>query len=277
MVNIGTTSPTEIPQCDVLLFVATDTELQQLSAAATGRGLQWNEHTSERGRFWSVGKVGTYRVAVVKTKIGGLGNEGSGRNALYYLSATNASSLVCLGMAFGISRKLQSHGDVLVAERVFPYDIRKVVPARGWQRFLPWGGGAPWAYDYAKTTTHSAKKELRRVFRSYELPADAQFKVHFGCLLTGSARIGSRPYRDEILRSCVNVAPTIIGGEMEAVGFLPLDKPKHARWILVKGISDFADEQQRGDADRFRSQACANAAGFVLGALSSWNPGAGQV
>jgi nucleoside phosphorylase len=256
----------------VLLFVATDTELQQLSDEARSRGLQWDEQTSELGQFWTLGQVGTYRVSAVRTKIGGLGVEGSGRNALYYMSATKAASLVCLGMAFGISRSLQSHGDVLVAERVFPYDIRKVVPARGLRRFLPWGGGPAWAYDYARTTTYSAKKELTRVFSEYELPPNAGFKVHFGCLLTGSARIGARPYRDEIIKSCINVAPRIIGGEMEAVGFLPLDKPRRARWILVKGISDFADQQQSADANRYRTQACANAASFVLGALSSWRP-----
>jgi adenosylhomocysteine nucleosidase len=91
-------------------------------------------------------------------------------------------------------------------------------------------------------------------------------------LLTGSARIRCLAYLNELVGRCTNVAPNIVGGEMEGLGLLSLAERDRSHWIVVKGICDFADEQQIGDAKTNRRLACANASRFVLGALRSWNP-----
>ena len=51
---------------------------------------------------------------------------------------------------------------------------------------------------------------------------------------------------------------------MEGVGLLSTAS-SDVQWIVVKGISDVADEVRTAEADRQR--ACGNAATFVLGAL----------
>jgi len=59
----------------------------------------------------------------------------------------------------------------------------------------------------------------------------------------------------------------IIGGDMEGMGLLsvsPADKPL---WAVVKGISDFADEDRDGIIELTRALACQNAVRFVLTAL----------
>lgn len=113
--------------CDLLLFVATSTELDELKRTAIQLGLEWRKLGSELGDCWSVGTIGAYRVAAVRTEMGSVGPMGSTRNAHFYLTTTGAQGLICLGMAFGISRELQPVGTVLVSESLFPYDVRDVV------------------------------------------------------------------------------------------------------------------------------------------------------
>ncbi|HSW46739.1 MAG TPA: hypothetical protein VLM89_14345 [Phycisphaerae bacterium] len=97
-------------------------------------------------------------------------------------------------------------------------------------------------------------------------------------MLSGGARIFSRRFLVELVKGVPWAEDGIIGGDMEAVGLLsaaPADEPV---WIVVKAISDFADEQRGGvhqneakkqqyQADR--SNACLDSARFVLRALAN--------
>jgi nucleoside phosphorylase len=256
--------------CDLLLFVVTPTELEELEQAAVELGLTWRKQASPLGETWSIGILGGDRVTVVKTQMGAIGPGGSTRQAHYHLAATGAQGIILLGMAFGISRKRQRVGTVLVSDTLFPYDVRDVVadPAR------PSG----WSYRYDPkassnaATTYRAKPALYDLLRRYADTTTLPHECEFGCLLTGAARIRSRAYRDELVRQCMDVAPQIVGGEMEGAGLLSLAERDRPHWIVVKGICDFADEQQIGDAAANRKLACGNAARFVLGALRSWAP-----
>jgi adenosylhomocysteine nucleosidase len=93
------------------------------------------------------------------------------------------------------------------------------------------------------------------------------FGTHVGTLLSGSARIFSAKFRDDLAGSVPPGRDRIVGGEMEGVGLLsvsPADKPL---WAVVKGISDFADENRDGIIETTRQLACENAVRFVLSAL----------
>ena len=62
----------------------------------------------------------------------------------------------------------------------------------------------------------------------------------------------------------------IIGGEMEGVGLLAASSSADDPiWCVVKGISDFADENRDANITESRSRACHNAANFVLSALQN--------
>jgi adenosylhomocysteine nucleosidase len=262
-------------ECDLLLFVATPTEYDELKRASTEIGLEWRKQASTIGEFWSLGALGGYRVVVVRTEMGAIGPTGSTRQAHFYLAATEAQGIVCLGMAFGISRVHQDVGTVLVSDSLFPYDVRDVIadPDRGDGWVYRYDPEAP---SYA-ATTYPAKADLRDGLRRYAATATLSHTVQFGCLLTGSARIRSPAYRNELIGRCANVAPNIVGGEMEGLGLLSLAERDRSHWIVVKGICDYADEQQIGDARTNRRLACANASRFVLGALRSWHPSASGV
>lgn len=257
-------------ECDLLLFVATKTELEQLRAAADDRHLTFESvdviGDQSRQSYW-LGEVGTFRTIAVKTRMGALSYGGSAATGFHFMSKTRATQVVCVGMAFGVNRGLQRFGDVLVSDAVFPYEQRDVVVANG-----------RWAYSYGDSaTTYRASREVFAVLEQQRRRHDADaagFRVMPGCLLTGNARIRAAGYRDDVIRWSSHVASVVVGGEMEGVGLLSLSPKGKPNWMIVKGVCDFADEQQEDEVARNRERACRNAANFVLDALSAWKPGA---
>jgi len=57
---------------------------------------------------------------------------------------------------------------------------------------------------------------------------------------------------------------------MEGIALLSLREAGSG--IVVKAISDFAEDEQVVDVANHRKQACLNAVRFVFGALRAWNP-----
>ena len=148
--------------CDVLLFVATDVEQDELRRTALDLGFEWTKDATARGEFWKLGMLGSQRVVAVRTRIGSIGRSGSTANANYYLAATQATAIVCLGMAFGISRETQELGSVLISESLFAYDVRRVVPD-------PDRGEGTWMYAYGdQARVHRCKGELKRMFQVHD-------------------------------------------------------------------------------------------------------------
>ena len=113
------------PSCDTLLFVATDDEEAELRTAATAMGLTSNVIQSRSGtEYIDLGTPGISRVYCVRTAVGPLAFGGSASRAIHSRSETGATSVISVGMAFGVDRKSQRHGDVLVSRSVLPYDNR---------------------------------------------------------------------------------------------------------------------------------------------------------
>ena len=54
---------------------------------------------------------------------------------------------------------------------------------------------------------------------------------------------------------------------MEGLGLLSISPRENPSWIVIKGISDFADEDSDKVQAEEKAQACYNAARFVLQAL----------
>ena len=116
-------------------------------------------------------------------------------------------------------------------------------------------------------------KRFRQTAQEFEKDGD-EVTLIFGTLLTGGARIESSDFLEELLRS---IGRNVVGGEMEAMGALaamPTGSPgDDAGWIVVKGISDFADSESR-EKDvlvRNRERAAASAARVVLETLARTN------
>jgi adenosylhomocysteine nucleosidase len=243
-----------IPQCDLLLLVATDSEEAALKGCATLAGIALTEQQSSLGPYYDLGYVGDHRVFAIRTRIGAFNHGGSAFTAIAFRSATSATGIIQLGMAFGIDREHQHHGDVLISASLFPYDQREVKD----------GGDGPFV-DYSRTPRRFAHRTLLAMFEREIRRGGHSFGVEVGTLLSGGARISSSAYRDQLVSSVPAGRHVVIGGEMEGMGLLAVARADDRIWILVKGISDFAEKESTDPESR--TSACRNAASFVLSAI----------
>ena len=209
-----------------------------------------------------MGLIGSNRVNVFETDMGPFGHGGSAATAMRAMSVTGATGIIQLGMAFGLYPGIQSIGDVLVSTSIVAYDYRTV-------REIP-NANPAFEADYADpdnpTPRFDARQSLLSLFESAAEDPGGDFKVYIGTFLSGGARVQSASYRDYLRKSVPSGDRPFVGGEMEGVGLPPANVDP--AWILVKGISDFADG---ADPDTFparREKACSNAAVFVLRTLN---------
>jgi nucleoside phosphorylase len=259
-------TPLEKTRCSLLLFVATSSEKDALEAAARDRGIPFERIRDQPvGRYYWLGRIGYEDVIAVRAEgMGPLRRGGSADLAMRYMSSTQATAIVQVGMGFGSSPQdaKQKYGDVMVSSHLIPYDNRDVRS----------GGDRGYQVIYERASWEESSQTLLAMFmRERERRGNARtFQVHVGAMLSGAARIHSSAFRDELLRDVPAGEQPIIGGEMEAVGLLSASESPN--WCVVKGIVDFADEDRDKVFEANRPIACRNAAEFVLDALLNDQP-----
>jgi adenosylhomocysteine nucleosidase len=201
--------------------------------------------------------------------MGSIGLLGTAARGMRLRTATGAQGIVQLGMAFGIDPVNQNAGDVLVSTSIIPYDNRDVKPARrSWLKRRLCGEG--YVTEYSQANREPARPALVELFRREQRRGGHGFGVYLGAMLSGAARIHSGFFRDELVCSVPPGEELIIGGEMEGVGLLAASTASDDPiWCVVKGISDFADENRDAVIHTNRPIACRNAAKFVLSALAN--------
>ena len=145
----------------------------------------------------------------------------------------------------GINRaKTASWQPALVSSLLLPYDNREVVTENNRMRV-----------DYNCVKPHESKPSLIRMMEKESRAPEWNGQVSFGAVLTGGAKIRCTQYRDELVNEFSKRGELVVGGEMEGVGMLAACDPEEPTWILVKGISDYADEQRDNDVENGRDLA----------------------
>lgn len=252
-------------QCSLLLFVATPSEEKELEIVVRKHDLLFekNKHPT-LGEYHWLGTIGYETVIAIRpvrelghVVMGEMGRLGSAARGIRFREATGAMGIVQVGMAFGIDSTSQKLGDVLVSTSLIPYDNRIVRAA-----------DTIYITDYSQANRQDARPVLVELFRSEVKRGNHSFGVHVGAMLSGAARIQSRVFRDELVMRVPGGDDAIVGGEMEGVGLLAAStSADDPIWCIVKGISDFADEDRDAAIAAARLLACRNAAEFVLSAL----------
>lgn len=268
--------PAEL-RCDVLLFVTTPAEREALKQVATRKGLGTEEISGRFSNYIDLGQVGPqYRVFAVETEMGALQVGGSATKGLLCPVETGARYIIAVGTAFGIDPGSQHFGDVIVSTHVLPYDF--VLVDTDSDGRLP-------RIRYDKVKPSSTNPALISLLQRYIEQTPPKFQVHFGAMLSGSAQIRCRVYRDHLVakfnkkltdldkqaqKKGSTLAERVVGGEMEGVGLIATPPMEGlASWLIVKGISDFADEDHGNDNSPNRGPACENAIDLVLNTLAS--------
>lgn len=146
-------------------------------------------------------------------------------------------AVIMVGIAFGADKSKQKIGDVLVSDKILPYDSLKLLENKTIYKEIPKEVGF----------------QLLNAFRehrewNYLLQDSIQSVIHIGSVLTGSRLINNYEFRSQLLKDFSDYKP--VGGEMEAQGIYSVCRLYGvAEWIIVKGICDWGYEKENNKDD----------------------------
>ncbi|MEL6867588.1 MAG: hypothetical protein AAFP19_24400, partial [Bacteroidota bacterium] len=192
-----------------------------------------------------LGRLGKYGVVVVQSRMGAAGAGSSIITTETTIQHWQPKAILMLGIAFGINSSKQKIGDILIADKIFPYESKKVkidnevifrapIPLTSQllaDRFEEIG--EDWREDY----THADNQESPSIYR--------------GPLLSGEVLIDDRLYRDKLLDHFKEA----IGGEMEASGIFAASTARSLPWLVVKAICDFGDGNKSENKTAYQARA----------------------
>jgi nucleoside phosphorylase len=235
---------------DVLLLTVTDTEREAMLDSLRpypGRSEVLEGAISET--TYRFGQFGRYCAAHVECTMGGGGRQGATLTAHDAIVELKPKALLILGIAFGINRKKQRLGNVLIAESVYPYELQRV-------------GTSDKIYRGTEILCGQLLSERFRMRRSgwRMLCGNKIVEVQQGQVLSGPMLIDNKEFRDDL----VSKFSLAIGGEMEGAGAYAAAHKGHTEMILIKGICDWADGTKNNRAQAFAARAAVSLAEHVL-------------
>jgi nucleoside phosphorylase/predicted transcriptional regulator len=191
--------------------------------------------------------------------LGDMGTTLAGQVTEKVLNTVNVGALVLMGIAGALEKSLKL-GDVIVADQINEVQAAsKVVDKdRSFERLY---SGKVWPTDFGiRQCIHSFQFEERELYDAWRssvkkaqddlmlsseqlsLTRDAP-KIEIGPIASGNTVSASRAYTNELHR----VDRRFKAIETEAAGFaqVALERKTHVRILVVRGISDFADERKK--------------------------------
>jgi len=231
----------------VLIMVAKELERDAVMAAV--KAVNDTQHrldfAGDRGVFF-LGDIGGVRIMLAQSAEPGAANpNGMLMSASEITRFYRPRYLILTGVCYGLREDRQQIGDVLVSVRVIDIDHRSdvdgVVRIRG--------------VNVPPSTRLLSRLQASTAGEPAATAAD-QFDVHFGPMLSSTTLVNSPSGRAQIK----DLAPNALGGDMESVAVYTAAAAHDAEWIVVKGISDFAQRKTHDHQPR----AAANAAAQIV-------------
>jgi len=200
---------------------------------------------------------GKYKVAV--TQLARMGNVEAGIHATQAIDELDPTCVLMVGIAAGI-RGRASLGDVIVSTQILYYEQAKQTPIGPEIR--------PISIHADRSLLRSAQNCNSSHWCSLVMVANPEQRVSdpprvcFGPFAVGDKVVADQSYVSELMK----LHPKLIGVEMESYGIAAAaaNAPTRPRFLAIRGISDFADEQKD---DSYRQYASAVAAAFAIGFL----------
>lgn len=239
-----------------LIITATDIETKVLQENMRPLPGYPNIATLYQGNCtYYIGCFGAYGVIHVQCgSMGSISRDASLATAFEAIEVWMPKAIVMTGIAFGVNKKKQCIGDVLLSESIIPYNIKRVGEnGTIYRNPIPPSGGV--LLDRLKNCKGW----------DYKLPRGRTAKV-FPCqILSGESLVDNPEYRDELLKAF----PAAKGGEMEGAGLYAAADRKKVEWIIVKGICDFADGHKNKNKEECQNIAARSAISFCQKIFSS--------
>lgn len=199
------------------------------------------------GKMYFLGEFGCYSAAYIHMNEQGYTNPAATLLVGELIRKLHPIAVVMVGIAFGANENKQKIGDVLVSNKILPYDSAKLLEGKTLYKESPKEVG------FQLLNAFSEHREW-----NYILPNSKQSFVHIGSVLTGSKLINNYEYRSQLLNDFIDDEP--IGGEMEAQGIYSISRIRGiSEWIIIKGICDWGYNKNNPNKENDQEMA-ANAA-----------------
>jgi nucleoside phosphorylase len=254
-------------------------------------GTRLIENQVEGKRTWYLGhypsKRGEYLIASASMAASTAGQSNAAAFTADLLSEWRPSSVILVGIAGSFERSWHQLGDVIIPEQVFGYELGTQDERRGEDRKLskartlrPTGHQANFLLidrapglhnnngmyeDWQKLCVESREAEALQSASGAAKKTISPPKLHFDILASGNDVIHSAAFSRSLRKQ---IHSDLAGVEMEGKGvFTALhSSDSGAHFLMVRGISDYADKWKKGLDDfggLYRKYAAANAARFV--------------
>lgn len=187
-----------------------------------------HERRSVLGKAYYFGQFGLYPAAYIHLDEQGVTSPAAMPLVSQLVNNLSPVAVIMVGIAFGADKQKQKIGDVLVSDKILPYDSQKILENATEYKEIPKEVG------FQLLNAFRAHREW-----TYYLPNSKRADVFIGSILTGSRLVNNYNYRMKLLSDFINYNP--IGGEMEAQGIYSMCRMHGINeWIIVKGICDWA-------------------------------------
>lgn len=196
---------------------------------------------------WGAGRV---RVSVLC--LAGMGRVRAAVQAANAIHTLQPAAVVLVGIAGGVRKAVKELGAVIVSEQIVDYELQKLTDEDDQIRFEVYRGD------------QALLRITREVAMSWkpEREFGRGVSVSIGPIASGDKVVASSDDLDKLLFQW----PKLLGIEMEAGGAAAAAwfAPSRPRFLMIRGVSDFADNEKNTEAvDSQRPHACATAALFA--------------
>jgi len=279
-------------EVDFAIITALDLECQAVVCRLQSHKIQTFEATDirtyHRGVVPTENSNGSYEIVVVL--LPSMGNEPSTAATTDVIQQFNPSYVLMVGIAGGIPQDDLALGDVVVADQIILYEYAKETEGESMPRHRVYPASslllervrnfwdARWATEVGLRRPKGAMRlvpyrncQLSWLPRRLRRPKGAMRLVpkHFvGPIATGSKIVASRLFRENLVAQW----PKLHAVEMESggVAVAAWQRPHPLNWLVVRGISDWADPGKNVDqGEGWREYAANSAAAYVMAFLRS--------
>lgn len=242
-----------LEKVDVLLMTATPRETDAILSAMSPLS---GESDLAIGTLsvdsYTVGRLGNYAVAHCQSGVGSTAADGSIATTCDAIREVGPKVIFLVGIAFGVRRRDQRIGDVLVAKHIRPYGMYKAKPDTLEER------------GYTIPASVQLMKWMQDRTREWKFPRADGSNVRIlspGEVLSGEVLVNNIGFRNWL----TDRFPSAIGGEMEGIGaYAASSRYGHSHMLLVKAICDWADGCKNDRAQPFAAAAAVSAVEHLL-------------
>ncbi len=238
--SMGDSSPLK----DVLIVVATDIEVTTVIERIFNNG-EPAVIPIDKTVLFDLGTIKNCNLKLLKlVDMGSKKVSGSTLSIYDAIKAFHFDYVIMLGIAYGLKKKNQQIGNILISRELEDFDSAKFTEKQVIHR----------GHRIPAGTTLLSRFDALRTLGSYK-----DTNIELGLFISGEILSDN----EEFVKYLQAEYPDAIGAEMEGTGLQSSCHREGVEWILIKGICDWGYEKQAEDKEANQKIAISNVCDFV--------------